>query len=577
MKRERKRPDWPIKVYRYGLQLFDKIPEPIFDEARKQNNLWNKLVELHKANQKEYDGLLRAADPAYIEAAAQQMLLWQEKNIAWEAMQKAKVTFRTRDEDNPKLKPFVEDWKARKKVAQEYFKNEFKKAKVAAKKKTSEDALRQLKTKFSKEVTEAVKLSNVYWADADDIKGRFFTAISKGKAKFHAFDRADSMSFRHRFTGGGLPITNIYDSKAKRLSVSSVDYTAYGDYLHKVCSQREMKKRVRSEINTTLAGSVPVHFYAVLHRPIPDSAILKQAIFKREHIGGRNRWTLSLQVEEPPETASIRAKANGKAGIDINWRVLNGRVRFAVLASGNNHCKEFYLPDKLLVESRECDKLMSRKDNLFEDAKRLVIEHIDTLLVPDELKQGIFLARQKRLYAIVRQLEGEQSDMALTLKQWRDEDKRLVDRVSWLRRKMRDHKQWFFYNVAHDFCKRFDTVVLEGMKMNLAKMARKKPTKSKESLPEAASFYRHLAGVGAFRQTVKYVAGKRGICIIEEDPKHTTMKCNQCGHINRPKAKSRQKLVWTCTNCKAEWDQDHNAAINLRKSAFANKTAVVAD
>jgi hypothetical protein len=48
MARERKRPDWPQIVYKYHVQTA-VIPQAMWDTARKMQDLWCRLAELHKA------------------------------------------------------------------------------------------------------------------------------------------------------------------------------------------------------------------------------------------------------------------------------------------------------------------------------------------------------------------------------------------------------------------------------------------------------------------------------------------------------------------------------------------------
>lgn len=55
-----------------------------------------------------------------------------------------------------------------------------------------------------------------------------------------------------------------------------------------------------------------------------------------------------------------------------------------------------------------------------------------------------------------------------------------------------------------------------------------------------------------------------GAKVVWVNPAGTTGMCSVCGHINK---RQSHNLVWTCKGCGAQWDQDENAAINVRDRA----------
>ena len=67
------------------------------------------------------------------------------------------------------------------------------------------------------------------------------------------------------------------------------------------------------------------------------------------------------------------------------------------------------------------------------------------------------------------------------------------------------------------------------------------------------------------RQKVKYKAEEHGIELVLVDPRYTSQRCSQCGHIdrqNRPKEEKGQAF-FQCTHCGFKTNADYNASLNL--------------
>ena len=67
------------------------------------------------------------------------------------------------------------------------------------------------------------------------------------------------------------------------------------------------------------------------------------------------------------------------------------------------------------------------------------------------------------------------------------------------------------------------------------------------------------------RQKIQYKAEEAGIEFRIVDPRYTSQRCSQCGHIdknNRPKWEKGQAF-FACTNCGFSANADYNASLNL--------------
>lgn len=67
------------------------------------------------------------------------------------------------------------------------------------------------------------------------------------------------------------------------------------------------------------------------------------------------------------------------------------------------------------------------------------------------------------------------------------------------------------------------------------------------------------------RQKIKYKAEEHGITFRLVNPRYTSQRCSQCGHIdakNRPKEEKGQAF-FQCTQCGYHVNADYNASVNL--------------
>lgn len=75
-----------------------------------------------------------------------------------------------------------------------------------------------------------------------------------------------------------------------------------------------------------------------------------------------------------------------------------------------------------------------------------------------------------------------------------------------------------------------------------------------------------------FQAFVSYKAEARGILVGFVDPRYTSQKCSQCGHIERGN-RPTQADFW-CKKCRFECHADLNAAINIREDFLKRRASV---
>lgn len=79
-----------------------------------------------------------------------------------------------------------------------------------------------------------------------------------------------------------------------------------------------------------------------------------------------------------------------------------------------------------------------------------------------------------------------------------------------------------------------------------------------------ASLVRKVVAPGQLIKVIVERAEREGVHVTWVNPAKTTLRCANCGYLN-PRS---TRLVWTCKGCGSEWDQDENAAVNVRDNAL---------
>jgi putative transposase len=74
-----------------------------------------------------------------------------------------------------------------------------------------------------------------------------------------------------------------------------------------------------------------------------------------------------------------------------------------------------------------------------------------------------------------------------------------------------------------------------------------------------------------FKQTLNYLAHKRGVTVIQVSEAYTSKTCTRCGHIH---TKLGGAKVFKCPNCKHEINRDFNGALGILLRALRDTSAL---
>ena len=103
-----------------------------------------------------------------------------------------------------------------------------------------------------------------------------------------------------------------------------------------------------------------------------------------------------------------------------------------------------------------------------------------------------------------------------------------------------------------DSCNPGDVIVMEDLRY-----IRERIRANKEQ-----RLFQHSWAFGQLGRFIEYKAAEHGIAVVYVDPRHTSQRCMECGHISK---NNRHKHLFRCESCGYTANADLNAAINIRQ------------
>ena len=158
---------------------------------------------------------------------------------------------------------------------------------------------------------------------------------------------------------------------------------------------------------------------------------------------------------------------------------------------------------------------------------------------------------------------------------------RAIERVAAHHRKVRNQRKDLAQKLSRELVNRYDLIVHEDLK--IASMVRRpKPRRADDGTyqPNGAAAKGGLnrsvadAGWGQLLGFIAYKAEEAGREVIAVNPRHTSQRCSQCGHVaaaNRP-----TQAKFSCQACGHQAHADINAATNILRAGRARQASACA-
>ena len=465
--RPRKRPDWPIRVYKYSVRpeyrTWERLPAGARQEIEEVRALWNSMVEVFGRRQTRYREIVSQPDR---DAVGQQV------------------------------------------PATRY-------------------AVDQLHRAFVAEVQHLAADAPVMRGHRQVVLFQFLATVTrflrnKGGVPKPKHGVPTEVHFHQRFDGG-IPVERIF-GRSQRFHLERVPSAA----LDPLLPFRQQKRLARIGGTLQVRDSV-LPFQTMLHRQLPTGAYLKQAsLIGRQivragyhlHNDGDGhslpslwRWSLHLTVEHPPYPQPTRDKDVRGGTLILHQRLWGeGQLQIGVLVDTNGREEAFVLPEDILAAWRYKRHLQSQADQEREKIKTLLRDARCAVQGPEAVQR--LLARigtvsTAGLWRLLLMLEDASTsgEVATLVRRWADRTTRLRREARGLERRYLDHRNWFYRNLALELCQRYERLEVIYERLASAAAPDKEPV-----LPELPSngTHRHLVAPLVFLTFLQQAAAKTG-------------------------------------------------------------------
>lgn len=345
---------------------------------------------------------------------------------------------------------------------------------------------------------QAQRESGLYWGNYDDVRTNYETArvraMKEGAMlRFHRWEGSGKLSVRWQT---GIP-TKCVLADDSRLRIAPVPEEAFTSPIR---GDRRRLARTVAHIRTYNENKelVFVDLPVVLHRPLPETGIVRTASVVRERIASAFRYKLVLSVDVGTP------KQRAGSGVTVTLNHLRPVASWRGDDGGSGIIE---LPESLIGNFHKCEELQSLIDQKFNAARTALVGWLETNRLPDALKEQAEHIAQwrsaRRLWLLVRDWEkarfkGDEMIFA-AVSAWRTKHQHLWEWKRNLEDQMVAARREEYRKAAAMLAKRYAVLYVTGL--DLAQKKRK-PEAEVDRVVVAART-RDIAAHGVLRGVLK--------------------------------------------------------------------------
>lgn len=557
----------PCRRYDYRAWEPDNI-----DLVRKQlyeaNNFGNKLVEIEKKNRQEYRDLRREKFPELVKLEEEVERLSDERKEKRDAIKKAKAdhflaTGKKKMVVDLALKKEIDDLSKTIKTDRDRLKILKKQMNDWIKDSSEVVELNEKKVVLGKEAYAKFNQTNggpLSWGTLIDIRQN--RVKGSRDPQFRRHDGQGQLSLQVQAPAGKPPF-KFADLLA--CEDSRVRFKLTSEWKrHGAKGKQKAKGVLWIRLGTEDNKPLWVKFPMVMHRKLPLDAHIKWVHIVCRKVATKYVWSVQFVVSRESEELWAESRVispTGKVGIDVGWRLVDGKSRRVAVAVGDDG-KEHQLifPKEKLDRWAKVDDLRSIRDKEFNSALELlklwIKEKKETL--PEELQEKFKTVPQwrspNRLAAAVIFWRGHRfsgdENMFQEMERWRKQDKHLYEwqenqRKNNLEWRSQYYREWILYLRSQ-----YHEIGIENL--NWANL--KKTMEAEQDVQKHSTKGRDIVSIGKLLEIIQETGETTKV-----NARNTSKTCNSCKKL----CSLTGDQFHTCEHCGATWDRETNACQNI--------------
>lgn len=551
-----------VKNWTYGAKAASINGDLVAEQIQLAHRYRNKLCELERARRDQVEQVLRDMAPDYVAARdACEAKERQVEELAKEISQQ-RAAARKRSEVPPADR---EAYKAARAELKE-LRQKMRETKRASVERADIQSALKATTEAHRDAVKAARgQSGLYWGTYLTVEDAAKTFGKGAPPRFERFEGEGKVAVQLQ---NGLSTDELLRSDDNRLRLSVPPDLLERLIEHGKCHGQKAIAQVSLRIGSTGKGNrEPIMATApvVLHRPLPPGQI-KWAYLEKTRIASDDQWQLRLSIETQEPLPVPPPTADGVVAVHLGWRKMEtGQLRVAVAADSSGRKFELRLPARELSLIGKLESIQSIRDqrmNAMRDSLTAWLAASANLL-PEWLREATsHLAQWRspaRMASLAVRWRGERftgdEGIFAELEAWRKKDKHLWLWVQHARAKQRRRRVQLYREFARDLHGRYEAVVIG--KIDLKELLEREDVIEERTV---FSTQRRAARLASPASLVQFLKERLGPRLVEVSGHRMTIACHACGEVHEW---NRVRLKTVCPHCKAQWDQDHNAARNV--------------
>jgi Putative transposase DNA-binding domain len=397
---------------------------------------------------------------------------------------------------------------------------------------------------------------------------------------------------------GGISVATLMSGTHPVLAIKRVPLRVTPGHSGQCPDPRSKRSHRRGYALRMRIGSDAQHraIYAewpmIVHRRIPQNAVIASAVVSLVKCGPRERWTTEMSIR--CDDFGRDPCGPGTVAIDVGWRQVEGGIRVCRWRGDDADSGELILSDSVgsrrrtgrkevedhgvvakhgrahgsvLSQLDDAAALRGLRDTKFDVIRASLKKWLDSQVDPPGwlMESCATLAHWRspaKMVSLVRSWREHPFDfgaeMLITLEAWCRHDRHLwqwenSQRETALRRRRDEYRIFGAW-----LTRKYGTVVFEDF--DLRRIAVRAPRGEGKAENETARAARHAIATSELRNVVANAFISRGGSVETVDPYHSTHQCHVCGSVEAFDAAAY--ITHQCKNGHV-WDQDDNAAAVL--------------